>query len=789
SAATADAIDENSGAGQLVYTATATDSGDISAGVTFSLRGADAALFSIHEHAGEVPLFGDPNFEAKPSYSFTVLADDGVNTPTEQAVTLAINNLDEVAPTIPSAATADAIDENSGAGQLVYTATATDSADISDGVTFSLGGADAALFSIDENTGEVTLVGDPNFEAKPSYSFTVLADDGVNTPTEQAVTLAINNLDEVAPTITSAATADAIDENSGAGQLVYTATATDSADISAGVTFSLGGADAALFSIDENTGEVTLVGDPNFEAKPSYSFTVLADDGVNTPTEQAVTLAINNLDEVAPTITSAATADAIDENSGAGQLVYTATATDSADISAGVTFSLGGADAALFSIDENTGEVTLVGDPNFEAKPSYSFTVLADDGVNTPTEQAVTLAINNLDEVAPTITSAATADAIDENSGAGQLVYTATATDSADISAGVTFSLGGADAALFSIDENTGEVTLVGDPNFEAKPSYSFTVLADDGVNTPTEQAVTLAINNLDEVAPTITSAATADAIDENSGAGQLVYTATATDSADISAGVTFSLGGADAALFSIDENTGEVTLVGDPNFEAKPSYSFTVLADDGVNTPTEQAVTLAINNLDEVAPTITSAATADAIDENSGAGQLVYTATATDSADISAGVTFSLGGADATLFSIDTNTGEVTLTANPDFEGQSSYSFTVLADDGVNPPTEKAVTLAINNLDEVAPSIISGTTASAIAENSGAGQVVYTAAADDTADISAGVTFSLKAVGDFAAFSIDANTGEVTLTGNPDFEGQSSYSFTVLADDGVNPP
>src|SRR4029077_19115442 len=305
-------------------------------------------------------------------------------------------------------------------------------------------------------------------------------------------------------------------------------------DISAGVTFSLGGADAALFSIDENTGEVTLVGDPNFEAKPSYSFTVLADDGVNTPTEQAVTLAINNLDEVAPTITSAATADAIDENSGAGQLVYTATATDSADISAGVTFSLGGADAALFSIDENTGEVTLVGDPNFEAKPSYSFTVLADDGVNTPTEQAVTLAINNLDEVAPTITSAATADAIDENSGAGQLVYTATATDSADISAGVTFSLGGADAALFSIDENTGEVTLVGDPNFEAKPSYSFTVLADDGVNTPTEQAVTLAINNLDEVAPTITSAATADAIDENSGAGQLVYTATATDSADI---------------------------------------------------------------------------------------------------------------------------------------------------------------------------------------------------------------------------------------------------------------
>ena len=45
------------------------------------------------------------------------------------------------------------------------------------------------------------------------------------------------------------------------------------------------------------------------------------------------------------------------------------------------------------------------------------------------------------------------------------------------------------------------------------------------------------------------------------------------------------------------------------------------------------QAVTLAINNLDEVAPTFTSGATAAAINENSGAGQVVYTATATDPA------------------------------------------------------------------------------------------------------------------------------------------------------------
>ena len=108
--------------------------------------------------------------------------------------------------------------------------------------------------------------------------------------------------------------------------------------------------------------------------------------------------------------------------------------------------------------------------------------------------------------------------------------------------------------------------------------------LASDGVTSDATQLVTLAINNLDEVSPTITSGATASAIDENSGAGQAVYTVSATDAADTSAGVTYSLGtGNDEGLFTINATTGVVTLTGNPNYEAKSSYSFTVVASDGV--------------------------------------------------------------------------------------------------------------------------------------------------------------------------------------------------------------
>ena len=77
-------------------------------------------------------------------------------------------------------------------------------------------------------------------------------------------------------------------------------------------------------------------------------------------------------------------------------------------------------------------------------------------------------------------------------------------------------------------------------------------------------------INNVDDSAPTITSGATA-AVEENAGAGQVVYTATADDSADVSIGVSFSLTEDSDAALSINPITGDVTLDTDPDYEGTP--------------------------------------------------------------------------------------------------------------------------------------------------------------------------------------------------------------------------
>ena len=162
--------------------------------------------------------------------------------------------------------------------------------------------------------------------------------------------------------------------------------------------------------------------------------------------------------------------------------------------------------------------------------------------------------------------------------------------------------LSGADASAFSIDASSGAVTLLDSPDHEIKSAYSFDIVATDAAGNASDvESVSLSVNDLDDSAPTITSGDTAAAIDSESGANQVVYTAIADDTADISDGVSYSLAGADASAFSIDETSGEVSLTDSPNYEVKSAYSFEVVATDAAgNASDSQAVSLKI---DELAP------------------------------------------------------------------------------------------------------------------------------------------------------------------------------------------
>ena len=268
-------------------------------------------------------------------------------------------------------------------------------------------------------------------------------------------------------------------------------------------------------------------------------------------------------------------------------------ATDESFISYGLRQDIG--DAFALGIDEISGVVTLLDAPDYESKSIYSFIAVVADAVGNTSEQIVTLVINDLDENAPVFVSSAEAIAVNENIGAEQFVYAAEATDESSIIYSV--KPGAGDASAFSIDELSGAVTLLANPDYELKSSYAFTVVATDAAGNTAEHDVTLAINDLDDNAPVFVSSASS-AINENTGEQQVIYTAEATDESGIAYGIKPGLG--DAYAFSIDEASGDVTLVGDPDYESKSSYTFTVTATDAAGNAAEQDVTLVINDLEE---------------------------------------------------------------------------------------------------------------------------------------------------------------------------------------------
>ncbi len=666
--------------------------------LSYSLSGTDAALFTIDANTGEVSFRAAPDFETPGDddgdnvYDIIVTASNGTRQ-TDQSVAITVTNENDNVPAFTSPATANAQENQTAA----YMAAATD-AD-GDALVYSLSGTDAALFTIDADTGEVSFIEAPDFEAPGDdggdniYDIIVTASDGINS-TDHNVAITVTNENDNAPTFTSPATAN-VQENQTAA---YMAAATDADGDT--LVYSLSGTDAALFTIDADTGEVSFMAAPDFEAPGDdggdnvYDIIVTASDGINS-TDHNVAITVTN-DNV-PVFTSPAAANAQENQTAA----YMAVATD-ADGDA-LVYSLSGTDAALFTIDADTGEVSFIEAPDFEAPGDdggdnvYDIIVTASDGINS-TDHNVAITVTNDNDNIPVFTSPATANAQENQT----VAYEAAATDADGDT--LVYSLSGTDAALFTIDANTGEVSFIAAPDFEAPGDdggdniYDIIVTASDGINS-TDHNVAITVTNDNDNIPVFTSPATANAQENQTAA----YMAAATDTDGDT--LVYSLSGTDAALFTIDANTGEVSFRAAPDFEAPGDadgdnvYDIIVTASDGTN-QTDQPVAITVTN-DNV-PAFTSPATVSVAENQSAAYEAA--------ADADGGpLSYSLSGTDAALFMIDANTGEVSFRAAPDFEapgdadGDNVYDIIVTASDDTN-STEQNVAITVTDEYDLIP-------------------------------------------------------------------------------------
>ena len=556
-----------------------------------------------------------------------------------------------------------------------------------------------------------------------------------------------------------------------------------------------GGDDAALFQI--NGGNLEFLSGKDFEDPVDFgadgTYAVELTDptggGGGAPASELIFVRVVNINE-APVISSngglGTAAISIAEGTTA---VTTVAAADEDASAAPIVYSIvPGDDGALFSIDANTGVLTITA-RDFETpidvgagggNNTYVVTVRASTGL--ADDQVITLTITNTNDESPEITSnlgGATANAnVVENT---TLVTTITAADTDLLP--FTFSIsGGADAALFEIDAITDELSFIAAPNFEnpnqaglVDNEYVVEVTVSDGVATDS-QVITVTVTDSAAENPVITSNAGGATAAINVAENLTAVTTVAAADEDAGQTVTYSIaGGADAAFFTIDGATGVLTFIAAPNFEAPAdagannTYVVEVTAtDDSVGLLSDsQIITVTITNTNDVIPAITSnaggATAAINVAENTTA---VTTVTSVDADNLAA--TYSItGGADGALFSIVGATGVLTFTAAPDFENEAdadangTYVVIVQVSDGTFTDTQ-TITVTVTNVAED-PVFTSGDVSTS--ENTLAVTTVTATDSDGEA-----LTFTLTGGADQARFSITAG-GVLTFTGQRDFE------------------
>ena len=683
-------VAENTASGTNIGTAVSATDADNDT-LTYTLGGTDADSFTIVSTTGQLQTSAALDHETKSSYSVTVSVSDGKGGNDSIAVTITVTG----GETPPVADGICRVGDVLAAGEsCTYPGTDTEFSVNNNGNGQFLFFSSSSRLNIRDtqiNNVSYTLVAE-----KLSSGSWEIKELGATAPPPNT-----------APVFTDgASTTRTVAENTASGVNIGSAVSATDADTDDTLTYTLGGTDAASFGIVSTSGQLQTNAALDYEMKSSYSVSVSVSDGNGGTDSISVTINITDIDETipnrAPVFTEGNTATrSIAENTVPGANIGAAIAATDADGNT-LTYSLGGTDAASFSIVSTSGQLQTRAALDYETQTSYSLTITVSDGTLTDSI-SVTINITDIDETipnrAPVFTEGNTATrSIAENTVPGANIGAAIAATDADGNT-LIYTLGGTDASAFRIVSTSGQLQTNAALDYEIKTIYSVSVSVSDGTLTDTI-SVTINITDIDETipnrAPVFTEGNTATrSVAENTGTRVNIGAAIAATDADGNT-LTYSLSGTGASAFRIDSSSGQIRTSSSLDYETQSSYILTVNVSDGSLTDFID-VRINVKDVNENAPVFTEGTSATRfVAENTVAGRNIGRAVAATDADTSDTLTYSLGGTDATSFSIVSTTGQLQTRAALDYGTKSSYSVTVSVSDSKGGTDRITVTIVI---------------------------------------------------------------------------------------------
>ena len=687
-----------------------------------------------------------------------------------------------------------------------------------DTLTYSLGGRDDGSFTIDRSTGQISVGEgtDLDFERKSSYSVTVTATDPALASATITVTITVNDVDE-APTKTEGETA--IDYPEKGMRAVDTYAATDPEDDRARprkpLKWTLSGNDDDKLTISQR-GVLTFNESPDYEEAADfggnnvYDVTVTATDSGSNTAEWVVTVTVTNMEEDGEiTLSTLQPQEAI---------VLTATLTDPDGSMDDVTWQWARSTNRRTWTDiegaTSSGGVTATYTPVADDVRSYlrataSYTDGHSDGesedktADRVSDNPVLADTTNKSPVFPDQDPETEGEQknqtreVAENAAAGRPVGDPVTAEDPNGDT-LTYSLDdGTDAASFTIDRRTGQITVGAgtELDHETKETYTVMVTAADPSDSATSPSkdtitVTIEVTDVDEDPELGTGEATIDYAEKGTGEVE-TYSATDPEGGTIE----WTLAGRDADDFSISPG-GVLTFEASPDYE-KPTdtgrnnvYNVTVEAGDSEGNTASREVTVTVTNVEEPG-TVTLSTRRPEV----GTG---LTAMLTDPDGVISGPTWQWAWASSANRDYTPIPGATSATYPPDLGNSDNFlQATATYTDGEGNTDKIAVgnsefRVQATNLSNVAPAfgdqdpatpgIQEDETTRRVPENSDADTEVGAPveAADDGE-----LTYSLNGL-DAGSFTIDRGSGQIKVgpgTGL-DHETKQEYTVTVTATD-----
>uniref|UniRef100_A0ABM5FVG6 Protocadherin-16 n=1 Tax=Pogona vitticeps TaxID=103695 RepID=A0ABM5FVG6_9SAUR len=793
----------------LQVTATDADSGSLGS-LSYSLGTGPSATspsaFSLEEESGRLCTTRDlDRDEGVSTYDFTVTAIDGGGLSSMAYVKVALEDVNDNAPAFYPLDYATSISTQSQPGSAVLRVVAHDKDEGLHGrVTYSIAaGNTPPLFAIDSDTGALSLLRTLAGKANTLVQLEVAARDGgglVAQPNAQV------NISVVAGTVSPPRFERtqyyfAITEDTRPGSSVGAVYAHNPPGQTDAVFYSISSGDPqGYFAIDPSSGELHTSLALDHETQPALVLEVQARSGSPPAYSSArVQITISDVNDNAPAFPMASDSVLLPAGAAPGTVVYTVQAEDrDSGINGQVHYELVTGGLAAFAVERLSGKVRLVGTLQLAHRTPYKLTILAQDGGAPRLTATFTLLVHVQaeDEHGPVFDTLTYRVEVREGVPVGTHFLQVRAL-AREASAQLTYHLRAeGDAASFSIAPDTGWLNVRSTLDREVQELYVLTVLAVAGEGEGRQtgsSTVRVTVTDENDNSPRLSEERYFFTVVENRPAGSSVGRVAASDrDAGQNSRLTYRLVPPESG-FLIHTQTGELSIRKSLDREQHASYQLHVLVQDGGTPPRSTTGTVFVTVLDENdnAPTFLHVAEGRElllqVLEEKPPGLLVASLQAKDPDEGENGTVFySLSGAWAERFSLHAATGELRTSTKLRQADRSEYMFTVVASDrGAEPrsttaavrvqvvstartlPRPDATVLTLYPLEGLQPGSVIGSVA--LPEPPPRGPVTYMLAGGSSPD---------------GIFVVDANTGEIYVSQELDYEAGMRYTLQVSVED-----